>query len=345
MNKFLPLALAAMLSGCGNLGYYAHLAKGQYQLLSQREKISAIVADPSRDEKLRSRLKRVAAARAWAIQALGLPDNGSYTLYADLGRPYVVWNVFAAPEFSLEPVQHCFLVVGCLAYRGYFDEAGAKAKSAELAAAGNDVYVSGIPAYSTLGWFDDPVLSSMMRWDDEMLIGTVFHELAHQKLYVKNDTAFNESFASFVEEEGLRQYLAVSGQTSDAHRLYKQRQHQFVQMVLGAREQLAGIYAGGLTPEEMRARKLAVLASLRRDYAQLRDQQWQGWNGYDRWFEGELNNAKLLPFGLYDAWIPAFATLYAQQHQQWNAFYAAAKKLGELEPDARAQQMNTLKGP
>lgn len=332
------LVLAALSAGCANLGYYGHLARGQMQLLGAREDITRIVADESRDPVLRERLRQVQDARRFASQQLGLPDNASYTEYADLGRPYVVWNVFAAPEFSLEAVEHCFLLTGCLAYRGYFDEAQARAQAAVLQAAGNEVYVAGIPAYSTLGWFDDPVLSTMMHWDDARLIGTLFHELAHQQLFIKGDTAFNESFASFVEDEGLRQYLAARGGGGAAQEGLKRREHQFTALLLAARSDLEALYRSPLRLEAMQAAKTERFARLQADYQRLRDGDWQGWGGYDRFFAEGLNNAKLLPFGLYDGWVPAFAALFRQQQSEWPAFYAAAKKLG-AEPGDRRQAL------
>lgn len=338
------LALAVALSGCSTISYYTHLAKGQYELLSHRKKITEILADPKRDTTLRQRLEHLQTARRYASDTLHLPDNASYTQYADLGRSYVVWNVLAAPEFSVEPMQHCFWIVGCLAYRGYFDEALARAEAQRLAAEHYDVYVVGVPAYSTLGWFDDPVLNTMMAWDDDWLTGTLFHELAHQQLYIRDDTAFNESFASFVEDEGLRQYQAQRGGSSAAHRQLKQRQQQFTQMMLTARERLAALYTAGGSDATQRAGKQALFAQLRQDYTLLRDQQWNGWRGYDRWFEGDLNNARLLPFALYDSWVPAFEVLFQDSGRQWPAFYAAARGLGQLEAPEREQRLQALLG-
>jgi len=344
MRRLLALSLLWLLGGCTSLGYYAHLAAGQTALLNARQPISRIVADPARDPELRRQLQMVQEARQWAIRQLGLPDNLSYTSYADLQRPFVVWNVFAAPELSLEPAQHCFLVVGCLAYRGYYERVPAEQQAAALRRSGYDVFVSGVPAYSTLDWFDDPVLNTMMRWSDEILVGTIFHELAHQRLYIRNDTAFNESFAEFVEEEGLRQWLAQRGGSSEQWQLYEQRRHQFVDLVLATRSRLAQVYASPLSDEDKRSAKLRQFVQLRQDYEQLRDGTWTGYRGFDRWFDHyEANNARLLPFALYDEHKPAFATLFRQHGGDWDRFYAAAAALARLPEAQRQRQLAELR--
>ena len=207
----LALALLPLLNGCSSTGYYSQLLTGQWHVLQAREPVAKVVADPQRDPVLRQHLARSQAARTFASEQLKLPDNQSYRLYADLKRPYVVWNVFATPEFSLDPVTYCFPVAGCVAYRGYYAQGAARGDAALKREQGMDVWVSGVEAYSTLGWFDDPILNSMLHWGDERLATLIFHELAHQRFYVKDDTEFNESFASFVEQEGTRQWRAYQG--------------------------------------------------------------------------------------------------------------------------------------
>jgi len=331
----------ALLGGCSSIDYFAHLAKGQYGVLSARRPLDEVIADPATDATLKARLQLAQQARAFASDRLALPRNGSYTLYADVGRPYVAWNVFATAEFSLKPVTHCFLIAGCVGYRGYFDKAKAEAEARELAAQGDDTYVGGVPAYSTLGWFDDPILNTMLRWDDDALDGTIFHELAHQELYVKNDTAFNESFATFVQEEGLRQWRAARGLPA-GDSLPQRREDQFTQLVLDARERLQKLYASGLAAEPMRAAKQAEIERLRDDYRRLRDTQWQGYKGYDAWVDAPINNAKLLPFGLYHKWVPAFAALYTQRNGDWPKFYDAARQLSKQEPQPREAALERL---
>lgn len=342
-SRYAALLATLALCGCANLGYYAHLGQGQYQLLRQRESIDAVIADASRDPGLRAKLEKLRAARVFASQQLALPDNRSYTQYADLQRPYALWNVFATPELSLAPVTHCFLFSGCLAYRGYFDEAQARAKARELEAQGYETFVAGVPAYSTLGWFNDPVLNSMMHWSDETLIGTLFHELAHQKFYLKNDSAFSESLANFVEAEGLRQYLQARHENSAAHEQDQRRAREFVQLILAARTRLAAIYLRAAPAAQLRELKQQEFARLYTDYQTLRNQTWGGYPGYDRWFEGKLNNAKLLPFGLYDEYVPAFAALYASAQKNWPEFYRAVEALAQQPPAQRNEILQTLR--
>src|ERR1700753_1223482 len=219
LRVLLVITLLATLPGCGTM-YLAQAAGGQIHVLNARKPIDKVVADPKTPDPLRARLVEVRAARAFAVSELHLPDNRSYRTYADIKRPYVVWNVVATPEFSIEPKHWCFPIAGCVAYRGYFKERSARKFAAKLAAQGFDVTVGGVPAYSTLGKFADPVLSTMMRYDDSDLVAIIFHELAHQLLYVKNDTEFNEAFATMVEQAGLERWLEANGR-SDSFQRYR----------------------------------------------------------------------------------------------------------------------------
>lgn len=341
-RRVLLLLLLASLSGCARLSYYSHLAQGHWQLLQARTPIERLLADPQTDPALAEALREVLAARRFAVDTLALPDNGSYTRYADLGREAVVWNVFAAPRFDLQPRETCHPLVGCLAYEGYFDRARAERRAAALADEGWDTMVAPVSAYSTLGWFDDPVLNTMMGWRRSQLIGTVFHELAHQRLFIADDTAFNESYASFVEREGLRVWQARRG-GSDAEALrLRERRADVLRLVMAARASLAAIYAAGGDAEVLAAAKQAVFEQLRADHARLRETRWDGWDGYDAWFAQALNNAHLLPFGLYDGWVPAFAALYAEVGGEWPAFHAAAEALGRQAATERAARLQAL---
>ncbi|MGQ0587262.1 MAG: aminopeptidase [Gammaproteobacteria bacterium] len=332
----LAAALAAPLSGC----YYGHLLKGQVALLSAREPIDELIASPTTDAVLRARLERAQDARRFASRELKLPDNGSYTSYADLGRPYAVWNVFAAPELALEPHEWCYPLLGCLAYRGFYDVERAKREAAELGEEGLDTFVAGIGAYSTLGWFDDPLLNTM-RGEDDALAGTIFHELAHQVVFADGDTAFNESFATFVEQEGLRRYLAADPALAQAAARRQQREDDFLGLMMSARTRLEAVYQGDGTADERRAGKREAFERLRQDYASLRE-QWGGDGRYDGWLAGELNNARMLPFGLYNRWVPAFAALFERELRDWRAFYRAAGELAELEEAERREQLARL---
>jgi len=327
--------LTLLLGGCSTLDYYAHLGQGQWQLLQARQPVERLLHDPATDPELVRRLTLSQQARDFASTSLQLPENRSYRLYADLGRPFVVWNVFATPEFSLDPELHCFPIAGCVAYRGYYQQSRARGAAALLRQQGLDTYMGGVEAYSTLGWFDDPLLNTMLRWSDERFIAVIFHELAHQQYYLPGDTAFNESFATFVEREGLRQWHASRGETPPATD-DRQRQ-QFIDLVLASRERLRQLYASDLPEQDMHAAKQSEFERLRRDYRALRQREWGGQGRYDAWIESPLNNAKLLPFGLYDQWVPAFAALFAREGRDWRAFYAAVSALGRLpEADRRA---------
>jgi predicted aminopeptidase len=344
LERILRLAAAAAalpLSACSTVGYYGHLAHGEMALLAARKPVSSVLADPAGDAQLKTRLRTAQAAREFASTMLKLPRNRSYTSYADLHRPYATWNVFAAPEFSVEPLQHCFLLVGCLAYQGYFEQDKAEAAAAKLRTQGFETWIGGSAAHSTLGWFADPILNTMLRNDDDALASTIFHELAHQRLYVKGDTQFNESFATFVQREGLRQWHADRGlPTVDA--TDPARAAQFSTLVLGLRDRLHELYGRKLAAAVMREHKREEIASFRRDYARVRDVQWGGKGEYDGWVAAEINNAKLVPFGVYDGWVPAFAALYERHPGDWGSFFAAARDLARLAPKARAQALERL---
>ncbi|NKF22354.1 aminopeptidase [Solimonas marina] len=345
----LPLVILALsgsllLSACGTVCYYTQAVGGEVAVLRAREPIAQVLRDPATDPQLRQRLTLVRDARNWAVKALDLPDNGSYRSYADVGRPYVVWNVFATPEFSTEPVEHCFPIAGCVGYQGWYSKQAAERSAQQLAARGDDTHVSGVPAYSTLGWFDDPVLNTMMHWDDATLLSTLFHELAHQKLYIKHDTRFNESFAEFVGMQGLRDYEKAHGLPQSQVLAERQvRSRQFTKLVLAARDRLVALYREPLTADVMRERKAAVFAQLRTDYQALRDGPWHGYAGYDHFFDQPMNNARLLPFGLYDDDLPAFAALFTQNGGDWPRFYAAARRLGKRPAAQRRAEIERLR--
>ncbi|MGN8278354.1 aminopeptidase [Pseudomonas sp. SMN5] len=339
-----PGLLLLLLNGCASVGYYGQLVSGQLRLLQAREPIDQVIADPTRDPQLRAHLAQAREARAFASARLHLPENKSYRLYADIGRPFVVWNVFATPEFSLTPQNHCFPIAGCVAYRGYYSQGAARGEAALQRLQGMDVAIGGVEAYSTLGWFNDPILSSMMHWGDERLATLIFHELAHQRVYVKDDTQFNESFATFVEQEGTRQWRASRGLGPDTGKRMQQRE-QFIQRVLDTRQRLEQLYAQPLPAEQMRQRKAEEFQRLRADYEHLRDSQWAGDKYFDAWVYAPLNNARLLPFGLYSQWVPAFAALYRREGGDWVAFYEAVEKLGKLSAAERRAALEALAGP
>ncbi|UIN56612.1 aminopeptidase [Pseudomonas kribbensis] len=336
-----PGVMILLLNGCSSLSYYSQLASGQLQLLRAREPVAKVIADPARDARLRTHLAQSQKARAFASEHLHLPDNQSYRLYADIGRPFVVWNVFATPEFSLSPQNHCFPIAGCVAYRGYYSQSAARGEAAIQRLQGMDVSIGGVEAYSTLGWFNDPILNSMMGWGDERLATLIFHELAHQRFYVKDDTEFNESFATFVEQEGTRQWRAFRGLPPENDSKLKQRD-QFIRLILDTRSRLEQLYAQPLATTQMRERKAAEFERFRHDYRAMRDGQWAGDKRYDAWVNAPLNNARLLPFGLYDQWVPAFTALFRQVEGNWVRFYAEVEKLGGLPVVERKSALKVL---
>ena len=321
------MAIGAALTGCSTLGYYAHLAAGEASVLRARRPITQVIADPQTNPALRERLQLALRARAFASDVLKLPRNKSYTTYADIHRRFVMWNVFATPALSLKPVEHCFLIAGCVAYQGFYHKDRAEALAGRLANRNNDVWIGGVPAYSTLGHFADPLLSTMDRWSDDEMVGTIFHELAHQEYYVKNDTAFNESFATFVQREGLRQWHA-DNHLPPPDPAEASRQKQFTELVLATRKKLKSLYASDLSDPEKLQRKQQVFVELRHQYEHLRDTAWHGNHDYDHWFDTPLNNAKLLPFGLYDRGVPAFAALFKRCDDDWTRFYVSVRKIG-----------------
>ncbi|RAP59824.1 aminopeptidase [Oleiagrimonas sp. MCCC 1A03011] len=338
LRPLLLLSLALLLSGC----YYLHLATGETRLLMRREPIRKVLDAPGTDPALKARLRLALRARAFASDRLDLPRNRSYTLYADIGRPFVMYNVFATPPLSMRPITHCFPIAGCVAYRGYYKKTRAEAEAGRLRAKGDDVYIGGVPAYSTLGHFADPILSSMNRWSDDELVGTIFHELAHQKLYVKGDTAFNEAFATFVQREGLRQWHAAE-HLAPSDPGATQRAERFTRLLLRTREQLVKLYASDRSDAEKRRLKKAAFTELRTRYRTLRAGPWRDHADYDAWMAQPLNNAALLPFALYDRDVPAFATLFAQVHGDWPAFFAAVRALSKLPAAQRHAKLDALR--
>jgi predicted aminopeptidase len=339
--RWVPLAATLLLSGCSTLDYYSHLARGQLQLLHAREPIAELLDEPTADPRLKQRLAMAQQARDFASSQLSLPNNRSYRLYADIQRPFVVWNVFATAEFSLAPQLHCFPIAGCVAYRGFYSQGRARGAAALLKQQGLDTYMGGVEAYSTLGWFDDPILNTMLRWSDERLVAVIFHELAHQQFYVADDTAFNESFASFVEHQGLRQWRAKQGLPASDPQGEQQRE-QFAALVLASRARLQQLYDSDMPPAQMRIGKQAEFARLRNEYRTLREREWAGDGRYDNWINTPMNNAKLLPFGLYDQWVPAFAALFAQVGGSWPNFYQRVAALGKLPETERQQALQEL---
>ncbi|MGD8379148.1 MAG: aminopeptidase, partial [Gammaproteobacteria bacterium] len=329
--------------GCASLGYYARSVSGEVHLLSSGRDISSVIGDPTTAPELRARLRLALDARRFAVDSLHLPDNGSYTEYVALDREYVTWAVVATPPFSLQPRTWCFPFAGCVAYRGYFDKAAAERFATGLRRSGDDVHVGGVPAYSTLGWFDDPLLSSMLATDDAQVAATLFHELAHQRLYVPGDTDFNEGFASVVAETGLERYLRARGRMA-AWRQWQQlqaREREVMALVARTRERLRTLYASDRADAEKLAGKQAAFRQLRAAYRKLKT-SWDGSTAFDGWFEGPFNNARLALMNAYQRYRPAFRALLAEDHGDLQAFYRDAAKIGRRTAPQRAALMDVL---
>jgi predicted aminopeptidase len=329
----LIVALAAVSSsGC----YIVQSVQGQLSLLSKRQPITRVIAEPSTPPALRTQLEAVAAIRDFASRELGLPDNGSYRSYADVGRRYVVWTVVAAPEFSVDAKEWCYPIVGCVAYRGYFVEDRARRFAARLRSRGFDVTVGGVAAYSTLGHFNDPVLNTMMGWSDVELAEIIFHELTHQLLYVPNDSSFNEALATTVAEEGVRRWLHAQGRDADlANYLVQQDRYlEVVDLLSATRAELRAVYASGIAPALMREKKRAAFAAMRSSFASLK----AGWGGhapFESWFDGDLNNANLASIATYYTCVPGFKRELKAVGGDLTAFYARVRALAKLDQEKR----------
>lgn len=333
-----------LCTGCSNLGYYAQSIGGQLDILASREPIEDLLEDENTDAALREKLRLTLQIRDFASKQLKLPDNDSYRSYVDTGKPYVVWNIFAAPEFSLELKTWCFLFAGCVSYRGYFDEADARDYAKDITEEqALDIYLRGVAAYSTLGWFDDPLLNTVIERDEAHLAGLIFHELAHQVLYIDNDSAFNESFAKTVELEGIRLYMQQFGSPEKSHEYTANanRRNGFVRLVSDTSNKLDNLYNSGLTDNDMRLKKSDIIDSMKADYEKLK-QDWDGYTGYDKWFAEEINNAKIAAVTTYADYVPAFTALLRKNNDDFTQFYKACKKLGELPRDKRNAELARL---
>lgn len=337
------LLLVLGLAGCATLGYYGQSIGGQIEILTKRRPIAELLDDPAVAEELKARLALILRLRAFASDELRLPDNDSYRSYADLERPYAVWNVYAAPEFSLTPKEWCFPVVGCVAYRGYFAKHEAETFAEELRGQGYDVHVGGVAAYSTLGWFHDPMLNTLIHRPTASLAGLMFHELAHQQVYVRDDSTFNESFATAVELEGARRWLAANGAPGqlDAYLATKRAQVRFVALIMDYRARLAALYASAQTDAHKRAGKAKLFSELRADYEKQQAQD-SGGREYAHWFERDLNNARLVPVGVYRQHLPAFQALLVQHTGDLAAFYRAVQQLAKRPKDERDARLAAL---
>jgi len=348
------IGLGGAVVGCSDTAYLLQSASGHLKIMRAARPLDEWLADDSTPATLKQRLQAAKAIRHYAVSALHLPDNPSYQRFAQIDRRAVVWNVVAAPVDSLTLKTWCFPVTGCVGYRGYFNEQEAKLQADALRAEGLEASVYGVPAYSTLGWTNwlggDPLLSTFIHYPQGELARMIFHELAHQVLYVKDDTAFNESFATAVERLGIRAWLAAQADPAvqQEYDTFDARRREFRTLAAKTRQQLLAVYATGHeAPTDaslLEAQKAAAYAAFRQSYAQLKEKNWGGYPGYDAWVAG-ANNAAFGALAAYDDWVDSFETLFTREGGDWEAFYAAARALAEMPREARTQRLRQLQGP
>jgi predicted aminopeptidase len=347
----LAAATLCLSAGCSTLSYYAQSVDGHLRLLQAARPVPEWLADAQTPPPLKERLSLSQRMRDFAVSELGLPDNASYRRYADLQRGAAVWNVVAAPELSLQLKTWCFPVVGCVGYRGYFDRAAAETLAAQLRAEGLEVAVYGVPAYSTLGalpgdWMADPLLSTFINHPEGELARLIFHELAHQVAYAKDDTMFNESFATAVERIGGERWLSAhsSAQARVDYAAFDARRQDFRALTGAARAQLDALYSSDAGDAHKRVEKQAILARLQADYQAIKTTRWGGFSGYDGWF-ARANNASLGVLAAYNELVPAFERLFEREGHDFGRFHAEVQRLADLPKAQRRAALNNLGNP
>lgn len=331
----LPIVVILFIQGCSSLSYYQQAIAGQYKILSNRVDIEYLITDEDTADDLKQKLELVRHIRAFSATEMQMNVGKSYSQYSDTKRDYVVWNITAAPELSLTPHQWCYPIIGCQSYRGYFKQMTAESEARQLQQQGFDTWVGGVTAYSTLGWFDDPVLNTFVYRDDSDLAALLIHELSHQVLYIKGDTAFNESFATAVEIEGLHRWLVSINQEPlmRRHQLRIEEKKLFISTVSTSIERLKAVYESALSDETKRAQKHQIIEGMKEKYEQnVLDSHLSGY--FTRWFD-KVNNAKLITVSNYYRYVPAFTAMIAESKGGMSQFYEAAKKLGELDKESR----------
>ncbi len=333
------------LAGCANLGYYAQAVDGHMNIHNRVRPIDAIIADPDTDPGLKRTLTLITGVREFANRELKLPDNQSFTTYADLGRRYAIWNVSAAPELSIVPEKWCFVAAGCVSYRGFFSEAEAQRFAEGLRMKGYDISVGGVRTYSTLGWFKDPVLNTFLGYSDTELAQLIFHELAHQLIYVQDDSTFNESFATAVELEGIARWLKQQGvgEPRTAFDASQKRKTAATAIMLDYRKRLEALYASDESEAGKRVAKARILAELRENLASLETDRARS-AAYDKWLALHLNNAYLASVSTYTQWVPAFHSLLARHDGDIGRFYEAVRELSRLPKAERTALLHGMNG-
>ncbi len=340
---FLIIGTSLFLQGCSSMSYYWEKIQGHAELLNKQQPVQDVINNPQTEPETKALLINTQQARNFASQVLLLPDNNSYRNYVDVDRDYVVWTVVATPPYSIKPEEWCFLIVGCLSYRGYFSKQAADNFAATLKDRGMDVYVSGVKAYSTLGWFDDPLLSTMLYKSEAHRVGIIFHELAHQKIYVENDTAFNEAFATSVELQGTKAWFEQTEnlQKFKEYLVAKKRDKDFKNLLKRTRDDLKKLYKSNKTPQQLQMAKEKIFLHLQSSYKAFK-RKWNNYAGYDNWMAQGLNNAHLALVATYNNWLPAFSRLFEQANGDYNIFYKKIEHLAELDKIQRKKQLEEL---
>ncbi len=344
-SVILALLFITALSGCSTVRFYAQAVRGQLHIWRSQKPIKELVASPDTKPALKKKLQVVLDARQFAMDKLSLPADGHYLSYVDLHRDHVVWNVHAAPELSLAAMSWWYPFAGRATYRGYFSEKAAKDFADKLKQKNLDVYYEGIDAYSTLGWFKEPILNTFVYDSDSDLAETIFHELAHQRVYVGGDTAFNEAFAVSVEREGIHRWMTALNDAEgwEKFKARKARRQQFVALVLETREKLSKVYGDlNLSADMKRERKAAIITEMRSNYQKMKTEQWNGLKAYDEWFAGPLNNAQLNTVSTYYHLVPAFEKLLQQNNGDLPKFYEVVKDLSKLPKAERHERLEKL---
>jgi predicted aminopeptidase len=345
MRRLISIPFLLLLCGCADFGYYWHSASGHLALMNQRVDLDEMLTDDKIDTRLRQRLQRLREIRRYSVEHLGLPDNGSYDSYVQLDEPWVVQNLFAAAEFSTQLEQWCYPFIGCASYRGYYDDRRLQAYVDRLESRGLEVYVAGVPAYSTLGWFDDPVLSSFIDWPEHRLAGLIFHELTHQRIYVDDDTTFNESLASAVQQAGTELWLKSNNQQEALREMSRWLAYseEVIELIVSTREGLTELYAGDLKDEEKRAQKARRFDAVRAEHAGIAARHDIA-GGFGSWFAGELNNAKIGSVAAYNSRLPAFMHMLDAHDRDFPAFFDYVEKLADLERETRDRCLDSWDG-
>ena len=324
------------MTGCSSVEYYWQAVNGHTDILNREQPIEQLLVNPDLEAELRVQLQEIQRAREFAVIELGLPDNDSYRNYADVRRDYVIWNVIATDEFSVTPRQWCFPFAGCVSYRGYFNKNDAQSFAQKLSKEGMDVYVAGARAYSTLGWFDDPLLNTMLYRDEALRVGVLFHELAHQQLYVQDDTAFNEAFAMVVAQEGVRRWF-LHNDKKGAYERYlesERRRAEFNSLLKHTRKELEQLYLKSYEADLIRKNKQVIFQQMKRDYIKLK-QSWHNNGRYDAWMAQPLNNAHLALVATYHELVPAIKAYLNEADGDLPGFYKRMEQLAKLSKTER----------